>query len=133
MPVNSRILPSVTTAGESVGYRSYTPANERTSRPTPNCHRSKGPPRELLPCQSYSAGSIIISICGVIFSAHLALIKYWEYLILLGGGRFHIRGRGLYTLGPESPDSRAVPGDSALRISNAMAMGSVFSSWLSLV
>ena len=69
--------------GVSVEYRSYTPANERTSRPTPNCHRSKGPPRELLPHQSYSAGTIIISICGVIFSAHVDLQKDLE---LAAGG-----------------------------------------------
>ena len=39
------ILSTACVQGVLVGYRSYTPANEGTSWPTPNCHRFKGWPR----------------------------------------------------------------------------------------
>ena len=64
-------LSSLLLVARSTGYRSYTPANERTSGPTPSCHRSKQPPWELWPYQSYSAGTIMISICWVIFRLDL--------------------------------------------------------------
>ena len=79
-PANSQFLPSVITTACRKGYRSYTPANERTSRPTPNCHCSKGPPRELWPYQSYGAGTIIISICGFIFSAQMVNGLIWVFM-----------------------------------------------------
>ena len=83
--------------GVSVGYWSYTPANERTSWPTPSCHRSKGPPRELWPYQSYSASTILISVCGFVFQLKwnikwkLLLIHMYDSVRIIQGSETHFK------------------------------------------